>query len=40
MITNFLIGAVIVAVVVFGLIPFGRNWFDTMIRRAKKGECQ
>ena len=41
MITNFLIGAVIVAAG-WALLAFGRNWFDTMNRqrRAKKGGCQ
>ena len=39
MITNFLIGAIIVAVG-WAILAFGRNWFDTMNRNAKKGGCQ
>ena len=38
MITNFLIGAIIVAVG-WAILAFGRNWFDTMNRNAKKGGC-
>ena len=39
MITNFLIGAIIVAAG-WAIFAFGRNWLDTMNRRAKKGGCQ
>jgi hypothetical protein len=39
MITDFLISSIILGAVL-GLAMFGRNWFDTMSRRAKKGGCQ